>query len=166
MTRPAYYNHSAPAGSRFEYADLPDSTIGRLYHSSATLLPDGSVLVAGSNPNSDVITMANNATCASSFFCYDFQEQPLIASRVATDVYKTEYRSEVFYPDYYDAPRPAPTGVPTTISYGGLGFDLILPASSINGANLNTVKVALVRTGFSTHSMVRHFLVPLSDRER
>lgn len=37
---PAYYNGSAPAGSRFQ-TNLPASTVGRLYHSSATLLPDG-----------------------------------------------------------------------------------------------------------------------------
>lgn len=41
---PAYYNGSAPAGSRFD-TDLPASTIGRLYHSSATLLPDGESIV-------------------------------------------------------------------------------------------------------------------------
>lgn len=63
VLRPAYYNHSAPAGSRFD-SNLPSSTVGRLYHSSATLLPDGSVFISGSNPNADVITQANNATCA------------------------------------------------------------------------------------------------------
>ncbi len=62
VLRPAYYNHSAASGSRFSTSGLPESTIPRLYHSSATLLPDGSVFVAGSNPNADVITDANNAT--------------------------------------------------------------------------------------------------------
>lgn len=62
VLRPAYYNASAPAGSRFD-TSLPSSTIGRLYHSSATLLPDGSVFVAGSNPNADMIDESNNATC-------------------------------------------------------------------------------------------------------
>ena len=33
-----------------------------MYHSSATLLPDGSVFVAGSNPNVDVIDDWNNAS--------------------------------------------------------------------------------------------------------
>ena len=37
---PAYYTPSAAKGSRFD-TDLPASTIGRLYHSSSTLLPDG-----------------------------------------------------------------------------------------------------------------------------
>lgn len=60
---PAYYDPTKPAGSRFN-SDLPASTIPRLYHSSATLLPDGSIFIAGSNPNSDVI----NATVRFSTF--------------------------------------------------------------------------------------------------
>jgi hypothetical protein len=34
---------------------MANSTVPRLYHSSATLLPDGSVLTSGSNPNADLI---------------------------------------------------------------------------------------------------------------
>ncbi|GAA5975977.1 hypothetical protein JCM21900_005509 [Sporobolomyces salmonicolor] len=128
--RPAYLNLSAPSGSRWD-TNLPNSTVGRLYHSSATLLPDGSVFIAGSNPNADVITDENNATY----------------------VYKTEYRAERFYPSYYDAGRPEPTGIPTSISYGGDSFDLELPESSLNGTSLDNVKVSLVRPGFSTHAM-------------
>ena len=45
---PLIYNHSAPAGQRFK--TMPASKIPRMYHSSATLLPSGEVLVAGSNP--------------------------------------------------------------------------------------------------------------------
>lgn len=66
VMRPTIYNHSAPAGSRFQ-TDLPESTIQRMYHSSATLLPDGSVFIAGSNPNADVIDDASNATCSFAF---------------------------------------------------------------------------------------------------
>lgn len=127
---PAYYDPTKPAGSRFN-SDLPASTIPRLYHSSATLLPDGSIFIAGSNPNSDVINATNNATY----------------------IFKTEYRAEIFYPDYYDAGRPVPTGLPTTLSYGGAAFDVSLPSSSLNGTDLSTVKVEVIRTGFSTHSM-------------
>ncbi|KAL8283502.1 hypothetical protein RQP46_005605 [Phenoliferia psychrophenolica] len=127
---PAYYTPSAAKGSRFD-TDLPASTIGRLYHSSSTLLPDGSVFVAGSNPNADMIDDTNNATY----------------------VYKTEYRAEIFYPDYYDSGRPVPSGIPSKITYGGSPFDLSLPKSSLNSTDLSTIKVALIRTGFSTHGM-------------
>lgn len=46
-----YYNPAAPKGSKWSKAGL--TTIPRMYHSSATLLPDGTVMVSGSNPNSD-----------------------------------------------------------------------------------------------------------------
>ena len=46
--QPVIYNPVAPAGSRFQ--TMPATTIPRLYHAVATLLPSGEVLVAGSNP--------------------------------------------------------------------------------------------------------------------
>ncbi|KAJ7272097.1 glyoxal oxidase N-terminus-domain-containing protein [Mycena haematopus] len=51
---PAIYDPSKPTGSRWNRNGLNSSTIPRMYHSSATLLPDGAVLIAGSNPNSDL----------------------------------------------------------------------------------------------------------------
>ncbi|KAF7357719.1 hypothetical protein MVEN_00817800 [Mycena venus] len=51
---PAIYDPAKPAGSRWSRDGLNASTIPRMYHSSAILLPDGAVLIAGSNPNSDV----------------------------------------------------------------------------------------------------------------
>lgn len=46
-----YFDPRQPSGSRWSKAGV--SSVDRLYHSSATLLPDGSVLVSGSNPNPD-----------------------------------------------------------------------------------------------------------------
>ena len=46
-----YFDSSKPSGKRWARAGV--STIDRMYHSAATLLPDGSVLVSGSNPNPD-----------------------------------------------------------------------------------------------------------------
>ena len=42
------YDPSQPVGSRFSI--LANTTIARMYHSEATLLPDGRVLVSGSDP--------------------------------------------------------------------------------------------------------------------
>jgi len=42
------YDPAQPIGSRF--AILNDTIVARLYHSEATLLPDGRVLVSGSDP--------------------------------------------------------------------------------------------------------------------
>jgi hypothetical protein len=43
------YDPSQPVGSRISI--LGNTTIARLYHSEATLLPDGRVLISGSDPN-------------------------------------------------------------------------------------------------------------------
>ena len=70
------------------------------------------------------------------------------------DSARLQYRAERFYPSYYDAGRPQPAGLPSTITYGGSLFNLSLPDSSFNGSeNLESVFVGLMRTGFSTHAM-------------
>jgi len=127
---PALYDPNAPAGSRWSNAGLSASNIPRLYHSSALLLPDASVLVAGSNPNVDVNT---------------------------STIYPTTYAAEIFYPPYFGAhTRPNPTGVPSTLTYGGNSFDIAVPASSYSGsandAASNTT-VSIIRPGFTTHAM-------------
>jgi hypothetical protein len=65
--------------------------------------------------------------------------------------HRTEYRAEIFYPSYYDAGRPVPSGIPSNITYGGDSFDLSLPASSLNGTDLSEIKVVLMRTGFCAY---------------
>ena len=128
--RPAVYNPRAPKGQRWSTEGYSTSDIPRLYHSSAILLPDASVLIAGSNPNVDV----------------------------NLDVpFPTTYQAEVFYPHYFNAAnRPTFTGAPSTLSYGGDAFDLTIPASaysgSANDAADNTM-VVLVRGGWTTHAM-------------
>ena len=130
VLQPAIYNPKAPAGKRWSTTGLGSSTIPRLYHSSAVLLPDGSVMVAGSNPNVDV--------------------------NVST-VYPTTYVAEYFYPSYFSAStRPVPQNIPQTLSYGGDYFDITIPSSSYSGsANdaAGNATVWLIRQGFSTHSM-------------
>ena len=130
VLQPMIYNPNAPSGSRWSTAGLGKSTIPRMYHSTALLLPDGSVMVAGSNPNADVNT---------------------------TTTYPTTYTAEYFYPLYFSAKtRPAPQNVPTTLSYGGKPFDITVPSSSYtgnaDGAAANTT-VWVIRPGFTTHGM-------------
>jgi hypothetical protein len=127
---PAIYDPNAPQGSRWSNAGLSASQIPRLYHSTAILLPDASIFIAGSNPNPDVDLKA---------------------------FYATEYRAEVFYPPYFNAPlRPMPTGMPKTLSYGGNPFDITIPTTSYTGvANdaADNTTVVVVRGGFTTHGM-------------
>ncbi|KAA1477811.1 DUF1929-domain-containing protein [Dentipellis sp. KUC8613] len=130
VTQPAVYNPNAPKGSRWSQAGMGSSNIPRLYHSSAILLPDGSVFVAGSNPNVDVNL---------------------------TTYFPTTYKAEIFYPSYFNATtRPQPQNVPTKLTYGGNPFDITIPASSYSGSSnaaADNTTVWLMRGGFTTHAM-------------
>ncbi|KAL7420232.1 hypothetical protein Q5752_005199 [Cryptotrichosporon argae] len=120
---PAVYDPNAPAGSRFNRDGLSASTEERMYHSTAILLADGAVLVSGSNPNADVVTTQ----------------------------WATKYSVEKWYPLWYNEPRPVVTsGFPSSLSYGGAYWNLTFTNAT---ADPTTAKVAVIRTGFSTHGM-------------
>jgi hypothetical protein len=126
---PAIYNPNAKAGKRWSRKGLASSNIPRLYHSTALLLPDASVFVAGSNPNVD----------------YN-----------ASTIFATEYRAEYFYPSYFAYTRPNPQGIPTTLSYGGPSFDITVTPDSYGGKSNDAatkMKVVLIRPGVTTHAM-------------
>lgn len=125
---PVLYDHSKPSGERWTRQGFKESGVARMYHSSATLLPDGSVFVTGSNPHPDYSP---------------------------DTIFPTEYRAERWYPWYYNKRRPEPDGIPTQIGYGGQYFDLTLTSDDLFGniGNANAIHVQLARTGFSTHAI-------------
>ncbi|GAA5885153.1 hypothetical protein JCM6882_007252 [Rhodosporidiobolus microsporus] len=86
---PVLYSPNAEKGKRFTDG-FATTTLERLYHSSATLLPDGSVWVAGSNPNDGVSTVT----------------------------YRTRYEVEIFSPPYMSMTRPTYSGLASKILYG------------------------------------------------
>ncbi|KAJ7576482.1 glyoxal oxidase N-terminus-domain-containing protein [Mycena floridula] len=86
---PVIYHPNAAPGHRFNSAGIPSSDIPRLYHSTATLTPNGTILLAGSNPNFEVSTIH----------------------------YATEWRIEYYSPPYMHQPRPSYSGIPRTVDY-------------------------------------------------
>jgi Glyoxal oxidase N-terminus/Domain of unknown function (DUF1929) len=136
---PVLYNPTAQIDSRFSSNGLPTSNIPRLYHSSATLLPDGHVLVAGSNPNLDRSTV----------------------------MYQTEYRVEHFYPPYMNATRPSIINCPMKMEFNqSYNMQVRLPddisPNTVKGTYIYLFfkifvlirpLVSLMDFGFSTHAV-------------
>ncbi|WVR03155.1 hypothetical protein IAU60_000145 [Kwoniella sp. DSM 27419] len=125
LYQPAIYDPSAAKGSRWSRQGLGESTQERMYHSTAILLADSSILVSGSNPNKDV-TM---------------------------EQWGTNYEVEQWYPLWYNKDRPVPTSdLPQSLSYGGDAWNLTYTPTDASSDPANA-KVVIIRTGFSTHAI-------------
>ncbi|KAK7274723.1 hypothetical protein RIF29_15820 [Crotalaria pallida] len=126
-----------PGLKRFEV--LAAAGTPRMYHSSAVLLPDGRILVGGSNPHRG----------------YDFRAYP----------YPTEISLDAYYPDYV-APervrlRPSIIAVEAgenTASYNGT-FSVTFSLEVFDGG----VSVVLVAPSFTTHSFAMNQRVVVLD---
>ena len=89
VTTPVLYHPYLDAGARME--TMTGTDIPRVYHSTANLLPDGRVLVAGSNTHQ--------------FY-------------TLTGYLPTELRIEAFSPPYMGGARPTLNGAPGGLAYG------------------------------------------------
>ncbi|KAK9920569.1 hypothetical protein M0R45_029122 [Rubus argutus] len=120
---PLLYRPDQPVGLRF--MTLNPGTVPRMYHSTANLLPDGRVLLAGSNPH----------------YFYKFNAE-----------FPTELRLEAFSPEYLSPDRanlrPVIEGVPETVRYGER-FDVLV---SVPLSVVGIVEVNLGSAPFATHS--------------
>ncbi|RIA87692.1 Copper radical oxidase [Glomus cerebriforme] len=113
------------------YATMNPSTIARMYHSVATLTPDGFVFVAGSNPQASVMTNI---------------------------LFPTEYRMEIFRPPYIltNTPRPTILSINGTainqyripVTYG----DNLILVVSMPTADTPSFTASIIHLGFVTHS--------------
>lgn len=120
---PVLYRPAEPAGLRF--MTLTPTALPRMYHSTANLLPDGRVLVAGSNPH----------------YFYRFRGE-----------FPTELRLEAFSPEYLSPDRanlrPAIVASPERVRYGEafqVEVEVELPVVEV-------VQVNLASAPFATHS--------------
>ncbi|KAG6643294.1 aldehyde oxidase GLOX-like [Carya illinoinensis] len=120
---PVLYRPDQPVGLRF--MTLNPGIVPRLYHSTANLLPDGRVLLAGSNPH----------------YFYRFKAK-----------FPTELRIEAFSPEYLSADRanlrPEIHGIPETIRYGEV-FEVSV---SVPLPVVGIVEVNFGSAPFATHS--------------
>ncbi|KAI7822359.1 glyoxal oxidase N-terminus-domain-containing protein [Gamsiella multidivaricata] len=125
VLHPVQYLPNEKRGSRFRVWN--PSVIARMYHSVAFMLPDASLLVAGSNPNGKPVK---------------YGEGP----------FPTEYRVERFSPPYLFPHSTIAQGEivawPTKIHYGET-FEISLEWYNTYPEN---IRVALLQPGFITHS--------------
>lgn len=120
---PVLYDPAAPSGSRFTSAGMPRSEIPRLYHSVASLTPNGDIMIAGSNPNLD-------------------------RSEIR---YGTEYRVEWLSPPYMTKERPSILNAPRLIGYSEKAtFKVRLPSTTNDQSR---IQVACMDLGFVTHAV-------------
>ncbi|EXJ78702.1 hypothetical protein A1O1_09104 [Capronia coronata CBS 617.96] len=134
---------TAPASEALIYDPRTNSwsvsgrtTIARLYHSVAMMLLDGTILIAGSNPN----------------------EQPLLETEVEvhdqSKAFPTEFRVEIYTPSYLRGDYPSRR--PTNIRLSSLELQLTTHFSlefDFQNMSLSTLDVILYAGGFVTHSL-------------
>ncbi|KAJ7599660.1 glyoxal oxidase N-terminus-domain-containing protein [Mycena floridula] len=119
---PSLYTPGAPLGERFSNSEMPTTDIPRMYHSTATLTPNGNIFIAGSNPN----FVVNHTT-----------------------KFPTEFRAEFLNPPYMSRSRPILSNIPKQILFNQ---EYQLDAQIPDDLDTSSIKVALMDLGFSTHA--------------
>ncbi|PWA91948.1 hypothetical protein CTI12_AA085270 [Artemisia annua] len=120
---PVLYRPGEPLGSRF--TTLNPGSVPRMYHSTANLLPDGRVLLAGSNPH----------------YYYNF-----------TSEFPTELKLEAFLPEYLSVENEVLRLIiidsPDTIHYGH-GLHIMVTGEI---PKLEMLEVNIASAPYATHS--------------
>ncbi|TFK38704.1 glyoxal oxidase precursor [Crucibulum laeve] len=119
---PSIYTPSAPLGKRISNKGMPTTDIARIYHSTASLTPSGNILIAGSNPNGEVV----NGT-----------------------EFATEFRVEYLNPPFMSMARPTLSNVPKQI---GFNKEFTIDVNIPSNLKASSIQVALMDLGFSSHA--------------
>ncbi|CAI0628738.1 unnamed protein product [Linum tenue] len=126
---PVLFNYKSPDKAHL-FRELAPTTIPRMYHSTAVVLPEGKVLIAGSNTNNGYI--------------YDA-------------MYPTELRVEKFSPPYFSPsradkkPKIVDGGCPKTMTYGQqVTIKIELNEKKVF---LKNFKVTMYVPAFTTHGV-------------
>ena len=109
------YDPAQPVGERFSI--LNTTTIARLYHSEATLLPDGRVLVSGSDPQTN-----------------DADGKPK---------YPEEFRIEVYVPPYLNQGLRRPAFALVGSNFWAYGSKHVIKVQLLTGL-LSNMRISLV----------------------
>nr|GEU51277.1 hypothetical protein [Tanacetum cinerariifolium] len=136
---PLSYMPFKPMGQRFK--ELKKTAIARMYHSTAALLPDATVLVAGSNPHQ--------------FYTPNVE-------------FPTELRVEKFSPPYLDCkldkdrPKVCDQGSDKVLKYGAPFKVKVISKSNIK-LEPGDVKITLIYPPFTTHgfSQNQRLIIPV-----
>ncbi|KAI3771471.1 hypothetical protein L6452_02636 [Arctium lappa] len=136
---PILYSPCKPMGKRFR--EMNPTSIARMYHSSAALLPDTTILVAGSNPHQ--------------FYTFNH-------------IYPTELRVERFSPHYLDRaldiqrPTICERNTNKVLKYGAPFQIVVNPLKCKKLLEPGDIKVTLVYPPFTTHgfSQNQRLIVP------
>ncbi|KAF9474411.1 copper radical oxidase [Pholiota conissans] len=120
---PSLYSPDLPLGQRISNKQMPTTDIARVYHSTASLTPNGNILIAGSNPNGQVVN--------------------------GTGEFHTEFRVEYLNPPFMSEARPVLSNVPSKIAFNNhFTIDIDIPRN----LKASSIKVALMDLGFSSHA--------------
>jgi hypothetical protein len=138
-TEALLYDPAKPYGQR--WSTVGNTNIARLYHSVAMLMPDATVMVAGSNP----------------------VQMPKLQPD-SQDPYVTEFRVEQFIPPYLKGSVKQPSNLQlalATIRADSSTFSLSFN-TGVTNAQVGDVKVMLYHCGYVTHSLhMGHRMVQL-----
>ncbi|KXN92583.1 hypothetical protein AN958_04793 [Leucoagaricus sp. SymC.cos] len=119
---PSIYSPDAPLGKRISNEGMPTTDIARVYHSSVTLTQKGNLMIAGSNPNAQVV----NGT-----------------------KFHSEFRVEYLNPPYMTVDRPQISNTPQKIAFNTkFHVEVSIPSHLRKG----NIKAALIDLGFSSHA--------------